>query len=370
MATTDNYKLAQLELTSSANFPALLNNTFKTIDKGLTLEVGSSTGTGNDYILNLGSITLSSANKGISFKFWADKDSNGAVTINGTYHLVKASGNPVKNLKRNAPYTITYDGGTNFFLASGGVDDVNFSASDLLSGKTANNSDGEKVTGTMPNIGQQTATINAGGKVTISKGYHDGTGYVQSNSMSTQLSNLGVTLTSASQLVKGVKAVNKNGNLITGTATIASLGGLIVQQGSGNYTPTYGLNYNGNAVETMTLTVPLNLSFTAKILIITYEIDDYVGNKLVTDVLNSYTNTWTKGVTNYSYGSTSSSETYNHTSTTRSISSMPKDSISITATNMNYANVWSFPYNGSVYHPNESDGFTPLPTNISWTAIG
>ena len=225
MATTDNYKLAQLELTSSANFPVLLNNTFKTIDKGLTLDVGSSTGTGNDYVLNLGSITLSSANKGISFKFWADKDSNGAVTINGTYHLVKASGNPVKNLKRNAPYTITYDGGTNFFLASGGVDDVNFSASDLLSGKTANNSDGEKVTGTMPNIGQQTATINAGGKVTISKGYHDGTGYVQSNSMSTQLSNLGVTLTSASQLVNGVKAVNKYGNLVTGTATIESLGG-------------------------------------------------------------------------------------------------------------------------------------------------
>ena len=232
MATTDNYKLAQLELTSSANFPALLNNTFKTIDKGLTLEVGSSTGTGNDYVLNLGSITLSSANKGISFKFWADKDSNGAVTINGTYHLVKANGNPVKNLKRNAPYTITYDGGTNFFLASGGVDDVNFSASDLLSGKTANNSDGEKVTGTMPNIGQQTATINAGGKVTISKGYHDGTGYVQSNSMSTQLSNLGVTLTSASQLVKNVKAVDKNGNLITGTATITSLGGLELRTGT------------------------------------------------------------------------------------------------------------------------------------------
>ena len=204
----------------------------------MTLDVGTSTGTGNDYVLNLGSITLSSANKGISFKFWADKDSNEAVTINGTYHLVKANGNPVKNLKRNAPYTITYDGGTNFFLASGGVDDVSFSASDLFSWKTANNSDGEKVTGTMPNIGQQTATINAGGKVTISKGYHDGTGYVQSNSMSTQLSNLGVTLTSASQLVKGVKAVNKNGSLITGTATIQSLGGSSFVSGTGSITLT------------------------------------------------------------------------------------------------------------------------------------
>ena len=261
MITTDNYKLAQLELTNSANFPLLLNDTFKTIDKGLTLDVGSSTGTGNDYVLNLGSITLSSANKGISFKFWADKDSNEAVTINGTYHLVKASGNPVKNLKRNAPYTITYDGGTNFFLASGGVDDVNFSASDLLSGKTANNSDGEKVTGTMPNIGQQTATINAGGKVTISKGYHDGTGYIQSNSMSTQLSNLGVTLTSASQLVKDVKAVNKNGSLITGTATIESLGG-----------KRYFSNYYTNTIltdDTHNLLIPLsslNIPFTPSVI--------------------------------------------------------------------------------------------------------
>ena len=118
MATTDNYKLAQLELTNSANFPVLLNNTFKTIDKGLTLDVGSSTGTGNNYVLNLGSISLSSANKGISFKFWADKDSNGAVTINGTYHLVKANGNPIKNIKKNAPYIITYDGNTNFFLSN------------------------------------------------------------------------------------------------------------------------------------------------------------------------------------------------------------------------------------------------------------
>ena len=234
---TDNYKLAQLELTNSANFPLLLNNTFKTIDKGLTLDVGTSTGTGNNYVLNLGSITLSSSNKGISFKFWADKDSNGAVTINGTYHLVKANGNPIKNIKRNAPYTITYDGGTNFFLSSGGADEsdsttVGTDGSKVLEGETFIGSDGEIHTGTMPNIGHQTATINAGGKVVISKGYHDGTGYIQSNSMGTQLSNLGVTLTSASQLVSGVKAVNKNGSLITGTATIQSLGGKEYKTGS------------------------------------------------------------------------------------------------------------------------------------------
>ena len=228
---TKNHKLFKYEDNDVADL-RFLHNSMETIGKGLTLDVGTSTGTGNDYVLNLGSITLSSANKGIAFKFWADKDSNGAVTINGTYHLVKANGNPVKNLKRNAPYTITYDGGTNFILASGSCDDVSFTSDKLLEDSSANNSDGEKVNGTMPNIGQQTATINAGGKVTISKGYHDGTGYIQSNSMGTQLSNLGATLTSASQLVKNVKAVNKNGNLITGTATIQSLGGFLVKFGS------------------------------------------------------------------------------------------------------------------------------------------
>ena len=228
---TKNHKLFKYEDNDVADL-RFLHNSMETIDKGLTLDVGTSTGTGNDYVLNLGSITLSSANKGISFKFWADKDSNGAVTINGIYNLVNTNGNPIKNIKRNAPYSITYDGSTNFFLASGGVDDVNFSASDLLENKTANNSDGEKVTGTMPNVGQQTATINAGGKVVITKGYHNGTGYIQANSMSTQLNSLGVTLTGANQLVNGVKAVDRNGNVITGTATLETLDGYKVIKGT------------------------------------------------------------------------------------------------------------------------------------------
>ena len=370
MQNTTNFNLQKPDYNNVADI-GVLNGNFDKIDNGLSPFYVATQSGANTYKVITGANKTTLAN-GYSIRVAIPTPSDGAVSIIvdgcNAVPVKKPNGNAVTNFKANGVYSLTYYNSV-FILASGGVDDVNFSASDLLSGKTANNSDGETVTGTMPNIGQQTATINAGGKVTISKGYHDGTGYVQSNSMTTQLTNLGVTLTSANQLVKDVKAVGKSGNLITGTATIQSLGGLIVQQGSGNYTPTYGLNYNGN-VETMTLTVPLNLSFTPKVLIITYEIDDYVGNKLVTDVLNSYTNTWTKGVTNYSYGSTSSSETYNHTSATRSISSMPKDSISITATNMNRANVWSFPYNGSVYHPSESNGFTPLPTNVSWTAIG
>ena len=99
---TDNFKLYKYEDNDVGDL-RFMQDSMDTIDKGLTLDVGTSTGTGNDYVLNLGSITLSSANKGISFKFWADKNSTGAVTINGTYHLVKANGNPIKNTKKNAP---------------------------------------------------------------------------------------------------------------------------------------------------------------------------------------------------------------------------------------------------------------------------
>ena len=126
---TENYKLYTFTSDNDVADLKMLEPTFDTIDKGLVLDVGESTGSGNNYILNLGSITLTSANKGISFKFWSDKDSKGAVTINGTYKLIKAGGSSVTNLKMGAPYTITYDGGTNFFLASGGgADTVNFTS--------------------------------------------------------------------------------------------------------------------------------------------------------------------------------------------------------------------------------------------------
>ena len=374
MKNTKNYNLQKPDFNNVADID-VLNSNFDITDKSLSVPYRATlkSGTTDTFIVTTGinKTELSDLFK-ITVVFPSATTTETKLVIDSCapVKIVKA-GNSNKKVKAKEVCNLVYSNSDSVFMcASGSCDDVSFTSDKLLEDSSANNSDGEKVNGTMPNIGQQTATINAGGKVTISKGYHDGTGYIQSNSMSTQLSNLGVTLTSASQLVKDVKAVDKNGTLLTGTATIQSLGGLITQNGSGTYTPTYTKTYNNKSVETMAITVPLNLSFTPKVLIISYEIYDYVGNKLITDVLNSYTNTWTKGVTNYSYGSSSSSTSYNHISTTKSISSMPKDSISITATNMNYANVWSFPYNGSVYHPNESDGFTPLPTNVSWTAIG
>ena len=210
---TKNYQLYTFTSDNDVADLKLLEHSFDTIDKGLVLDVGESTGSGNNYVLNLGSITLSSANKGISFKFWADKNASGAVKINGTYNLVKPNGNAVTNLKAGAPYTITYNGGTNFFLASGGgTDDVSFSASDLLTGKTANNSNGEKVNGTMPNKGAVTASLSCGGSYTIPAGYHNGSGKVTANSLASQT---GANAT-AGDILKD-KTAWVNGSKLTGT---------------------------------------------------------------------------------------------------------------------------------------------------------
>ena len=155
MQKSTNYKVNLPEGNNVIDISVLNKNITDIIDKGLILDVGDSTGNANNYVLNLGSITLTRANKGISFKFWADKNSTGAVKINGTYNLIKASGSAITNLKAGAPYTITYDGGTNFFLASGGgLDTVNFTSDKLLTGYSANDSNGEKVNGTMPNRGE------------------------------------------------------------------------------------------------------------------------------------------------------------------------------------------------------------------------
>ena len=189
---TDNFKLYKYEDNDIGDL-RFINDSMDIIDKGINPFYVATQSSTNVYKVTTGLNKTSLAN-GYSIKVAIPKNSTGAVSItvdSVTVPVKKPNGNAVTNFKQNGVYSLTYYNSV-FILASGGVDDVNFSASDLLSGKTANNSDGEKVTGTMPNIGQQTATINAGGKVTISKGYHDGTGYVQSNSMGTQLSNLGV----------------------------------------------------------------------------------------------------------------------------------------------------------------------------------
>lgn len=79
----------------------------------------------------------------------------------------------------------------------------NASPSDVLSGKTFTNNDGEQ-TGTMPNRGTWGTTISPGGSVTIPSGYHNGNGKVSANNAS---ASLGEVTTGE---VKGYATVNIN----------------------------------------------------------------------------------------------------------------------------------------------------------------
>ena len=90
---------------------------------------------------------------------------------------------------------------------------VTAAASDVLSGKTILTSSG-LVTGSMTNNGSISQTLNAGGSYTIPKGYHDGTGKVTANTLSSQTSATAV----ASNILSG-KTAWVNGSKITGTIT-------------------------------------------------------------------------------------------------------------------------------------------------------
>ena len=265
MKNTKNYNLQKPDFNNVADID-VLNGNFDITDKSLSVPYRATlkSGTTDTFIVTTGinKTELSDLFK-ITVVFPSATTTETKLVIDSCapVKIVKA-GNSNKKVKAKEVCNLVYSNSDSVFMcASGSCDDVSFTSDKLLEDSSANNSDGEKVNGTMPNIGQQTATINAGGKVTISKGYHDGTGYVQSNSMSTQLSNLGATLTSANQLVNGVKAVNKNGNLITGTATIQSLGG-----------KQYFSNYYTNTIltdDTHNLLIPvssLNIPFTPSVI--------------------------------------------------------------------------------------------------------
>ena len=88
---------------------------------------------------------------------------------------------------------------------------VTATASDVLSGKTILTSSG-LITGSMANNGSISQTLNAGGSYTIPKGYHDGTGKVIANTLSSQTSATAV----ASNILSG-KTAWVNGSKVTGT---------------------------------------------------------------------------------------------------------------------------------------------------------
>lgn len=94
--------------------------------------------------------------------------------------------------------------------------DANAGAGHILSGRTAY-AGGKKITGTMPDQGAKTASLNCGASYTIPAGYHNGSGKVTANSLAGQT---GATA-EAQNIISG-KTAWINGSKITGNAVCTS----------------------------------------------------------------------------------------------------------------------------------------------------
>ena len=212
MQYSTNNRLKLPEGTDNVRRQDFVDN-FNIIDNGLTKFYVATLDSINTYKITTGN-SLTALNNGYSVKVAIPSDSSGAVSVkvdSVTVPVKKPNGNAVTNFKQNGVYSLTYYNSV-FILASGGMDDVNFSASDLLTGKSANDSNGEKVDGTMPNKGAITASINCGGSYTIPAGYHNGSGKVTANSLASQTgANAG-----AGDILSG-KTAWVNGSKLTGT---------------------------------------------------------------------------------------------------------------------------------------------------------
>ena len=91
--------------------------------------------------------------------------------------------------------------------------DATATAAQILSGKIAYVK-GSKITGTMTNQGAKTSSLNCGASYTIPAGYHNGSGKITANSLSSQTS----ATATAAKILSGYTAW-VNGSKLTGTAS-------------------------------------------------------------------------------------------------------------------------------------------------------
>ncbi|NFI33672.1 phage tail protein, partial [Clostridium botulinum] len=177
-----------------------------------------STGT-NTYVGSTARIT--SLAKGTKFTLFIGNNASGNCTVNlnnyGAKNIKDSFGNIVNNLKANIPYNLCYNG-TDFILQGKGGGG-NATIDKVLSGSTFTNDSGPQ-TGTMPNQGTKTATLNCGGNYIIPVGYHNGNGKVTATSLASQTPGNATP----DNIIQGLTAW-VNGNKITGNATIENLGG-------------------------------------------------------------------------------------------------------------------------------------------------
>ncbi|APF23401.1 hypothetical protein [Clostridium butyricum] len=136
-----------------------------------------------------------------------------SLTVDSVKAPIKLSdGSNVSDLKAGGVYALTcYNG--NFICASAGgsADDVTFTSDKLLTGYTANNSNGKAISGTMVNNGAPTSTLSCGGSYKLSEGYYSG-GTITANSLASQTQ----ATATAGQILNGQTAY-VNGQKVTGT---------------------------------------------------------------------------------------------------------------------------------------------------------
>lgn len=127
-------------------------------------------------------------------------------------------GNVTSTLNCGASYTIPagYHAGSGKITANSLASQTSATASaaSILSGSTAW-VNGSKLTGSMPNRGSVSSTLNCGGVYTISAGYHSGSGKITANSLASQTS----ATASPGNIHSGVTAW-VNGAKLTGTAAV------------------------------------------------------------------------------------------------------------------------------------------------------
>ena len=102
-------------------------------------------------------------------------------------------------------------------LTNAGNGSVDFSfitatSSDILSGKISTDNQGNQITGTMTNHESVSQSLNCGGSYTIPAGYHNGSGIITANSLSSQTAGTAI----ASNILKDQTAW-VNGSKLTGT---------------------------------------------------------------------------------------------------------------------------------------------------------
>ena len=135
------------------------------------------------------------------------------------------------------PFKFGVDSSGNYGYYKAGADSVtpfrtgNATAAQVLSGYTFANASSHYVTGTMPNNGAKTASLNCGGSYTIPAGYHNGSGKVTANSLASQTS-----ANATAQNISSGKTAWVNGVKITGT------GATPIDFKSGSLTSNYAVS--------------------------------------------------------------------------------------------------------------------------------